>query len=327
MRLGIVLTAHCNATCAHCSKSYGPRRTEHLDKPAIIRLMNEAAQIEDGLPLAFDLTGGEPFLDFELLLEVVSHGSRLGAQVSCVTNAFWARNEVVTRTKLIGLRASGLTLLSVSVSRFHQRYVAIDRVRQALGIASELGIETELKGAVTSSDLKPGGLRDTWKKELDADWVSIFPVLPRLRDGESLPEEEYYREPGLPQQRCPGDMVCVDFDGLARSCCTLGHGDAFLVVGNVHSMPLQQIHEKFRHAGKQRILREIGPVEFARGAVAAGLEHRLRAAYAGPCDLCLHVQSDPQLRDVAEAMANAADHDTGIINSDSNNKEGQLWRA
>jgi MoaA/NifB/PqqE/SkfB family radical SAM enzyme len=327
MRLGIVLTAHCNATCAHCSKSYGPHRTEHLGKLEIFRLMDQAVEIDDGLPLAFDLTGGEPFIDFELLLEIVSHGSRLGAQISCVTNAFWARNDDVTRSKLTGLRDSGLTLLSVSVSRFHQRYVSVDRVRRALAVASELGIDTELKGAVTRTDLKPGGLRDTWKNALSADWVSIFPILPHLRDSESLPEEEFYREPGLPQQRCPGDMVCVDFDGLARSCCTLGYGDPFLVVGNVHSMPLQKIHEKFSHAGKQRILRESGPIEFARGVVAAGLAHRLRASYAGPCDLCLHIQSDPQLRYVAEAMASAADPETGILDSDTNDTEGELWQA
>jgi hypothetical protein len=139
--------------------------------------------------------------------------------------------------------------------------------------------------------------------------MSIFPVLPRLREGQSLPEEEYYREPGLPLQRCPGDMVCIDFDGLARSCCTLGYGDPFLVVGDARRSPLRQIHETFRSASKQRILRELGPVEFARGALAAGLGSRLRSAYAGPCDLCLHIQSDPQLREVAEAMANASEHD------------------
>ena len=306
MRLGIVLTARCNASCAHCSKSYGPHRTEHLGKEDICRLMDEAAAIEDGEPLAFDLTGGEPFLDFELLVEVVSYGARLGADISCVTNAFWARDDGTAKSRLRTLHSAGLTLLSVSVSRFHQRFVALRRARRALTIASDLGLKTELKGAVTRSDLEPGGARETWQATLDADWVSIFPVLPRLRDGESLPEMEYYREPGLPEHRCPGDMVCVDFDGLARSCCTLGYGDPFLVVGDVHSTALQKIHQTFREGGKQRILRERGPIEFARGAIAAGLGDRLRSAYAGPCDLCLHIQSDPQLRAVAEAMAGAA---------------------
>jgi Radical SAM superfamily/4Fe-4S single cluster domain len=304
MRLGIVLTARCNASCSHCSKGYGPHRTEHISKDDLFRIMDEAAAIDDGQPLTFDLTGGEPFLDFDLLVEVVFHGSQLGAEVSCVTNAFWARNDELAEAKLKTLRESGLSALSVSVSKFHQEFVPLHRVCTALRTAKELGIWTELKGAITTSDLEPGGPLSEWADTLEATWISIFPILPHLRDGAALPDREYYREVGLPPHRCPGDLVCVDFDGVARSCCTLRGGDPFLVVGDIHRMSLQEIHATFLHAGKQRILRDSGPIAFARGAIAAGLGDRLRKSYAGPCDLCLHVQSDPQLRQVAEEMAN-----------------------
>lgn len=313
MRLGIVLTARCNAACIHCSKSFGPDRTEHLSKDDIFRVMDEAGAVKDGKPLSFDLTGGEPFLDFDRLVEVVSHGAQLGAEISCVTNAFWARTDDLAKSKLTLLRDSGLTSLGVSVSRFHQKFVPLHRSRRALVTANDLGIRTELKGAVTRSDLEPGGSLSEWKDTLSADWISIFPVLPRLRDTEVLPDQEYYREFGLPFQRCPGDVVCIDFDGIARSCCTLGSGDRFLMVGDVHQMPIEKIHETFLHAGKQRILRESGPIEFARGAIAAGLGHRLRTAYAGPCDLCLHIQSDTQLRQIAEGMASTLDREPSTL--------------
>jgi Radical SAM superfamily len=306
MRLGIVLTARCNASCVHCSKSYGPYRTEQLGLDAIHRLMDQAAKIEDDVPLSFELTGGEPFVDFERLVSVVGHGARLGGTVTCVTNGFWARNDAEARTKLTTLRDAGLTLLAVSVSRFHQEFVPLQRVGRALAMAGELGIRTTLKGAVVKSDLVPGGALDTWKDVLDADRITIFPVLPYLRDDQVLPEEEYYRERGLPMHRCPGDAVCVDFDGVARSCCTMRADDDFLVIGDARREPLEEIYATFRNAGKQRILRESGPIEFARGAIAAGLGHHLKKAYAGPCDLCLHIQAEPQLRQVAEAMSKEA---------------------
>ena len=307
MRLGIVLTARCNASCAHCSKSYGPFRTEHLSRECIFRLMDEAAAIDDDEPLSFELTGGEPFLDFDLLVDVVDEGRRLGATVTCVTNAFWAHDEDITKQKLTVLRDAGLTALAVSVSRFHQQFVPLHRAQRALAAASALGIRTTLKGAVIRSDLEPGGALSVWQDRLDAQRITVFPVLPYLREGEVLSDEEYYRDRGLPMHRCPGDAVCVDFNGIARSCCTLVAEDPFLVIGDAHQMPLKQIHETLRTAGKQRILRELGPIEFARGAIAAGLGHRLRKGYAGPCDLCLHIQADPQLRQVAEAMSCAAD--------------------
>ena len=309
MRLGIVLTARCNAACTHCSKSYGPLRTESLGVNEVLRIMDEAAEVADSEPLAFDLTGGEPFLDFDLLVDVVSHGSRLGAEVTCVTNAFWARSDEIARLKISRLKECGLTWLCVSVSRFHQEFVDLRRVRRALDAAMAFGIQTELKGAISRRDLEPEGVLSKWKGVLKATRISVFPVLPYIREGELLPEHEYYRELGLPYQRCPGDMVCVAFDGMARSCCTVGHEDAFLVIGNTRRESVREIHSTLMRAAKQRILRERGPVEFARAAIKLGLGNKLRREYAGPCDLCLHIQSDPQLRQVAEEMAVAMDQE------------------
>lgn len=306
MKLGLIITARCNASCAHCSKSYGPKRTERLRKDEIFRLMDEAATIEDGQILKFDITGGEPFLDFALLVEVVSHGAKLGGVVTCVTNAYWARTDEFAKRKLVVLKQSGLTSLSVSVSRFHQQFVPLHRARRALTIASDLGISTELKGAITMRDLMSGGVLSEWERSLNADGINIFPVLPHLRDGVALPEEDYYREAGLPRHRCPAQEVCVDFDGIARSCCGPGVSTGqFLVIGDAAQMSLDEINQHLKRSGKHRILREHGPVEFARGAIAAGIGDRLRRAYAGPCDLCMHIRTDNGLREIAEKMADA----------------------
>jgi MoaA/NifB/PqqE/SkfB family radical SAM enzyme len=306
MRLGFILTARCNAACTHCSKSFGPNRIEGLNQEDVFRLMNEAAAIEDREPLSFDITGGEPFLNFEMLVAVVAHGTSLGAKaISCVTNAFWARTDEIASGKLAQLKAAGLTLLGVSVSRFHQEFVPLHRAQRALRIARNLGISTELKAAVTLSDLKPQGLVSQWKDQLRAEWINMFPVLPHLRSEAELPEAEYYREPGLPTHACPGEVVAVDYDGVARSCCSIGEEDTFLVIGDAKRQPLKEIHDTFQKAAKQRMLRESGPIAFARGAIAAGHGDILRKGYAGPCDLCIHIRTDPTLRRVAEEMAAA----------------------
>jgi MoaA/NifB/PqqE/SkfB family radical SAM enzyme len=308
MRLGFILTARCNAACSHCSKSFGPTRTEELSQADVFRLMNEAAAIDDQEPLCFDITGGEPFLNFEMLVAVVAHGAALGAEaISCVTNAFWARTDELAFDKLQRLKKCGLSLLGVSVSRFHQQFVPLHRAERALRIAGDLGISTELKAAVTRIDLAPRGLVSHWKERLRADSINMFPVLPHLRGGADLPEDEYYREPDLPLDKCPGEVVAVDYHGIARSCCSLGEEDRFLVVGDAKRQPLRAIYATFHSAKRQTILREEGPAAFARGAMAAGLGHRLRSAYAGPCDLCIHVRTDPQLRQVAEEMTAASD--------------------
>ncbi len=80
--------------------------------------MEEASRIDDGEGLHFDITGGEPFMDFEQLCDTLAYARKLGGGVSCVTNAFWARTDAIALEKLRTLRDLGLQLLAVSVSRF-----------------------------------------------------------------------------------------------------------------------------------------------------------------------------------------------------------------
>ena len=309
MELGIVLGARCNAQCGHCADGYGPGRSEALPTQTILRLMDEAAAISAREALGFAITGGEPFARFETLVEIVSHGASLGGAVSCVTNGYWATTEALATARLSLLRHSGLTRLAVSVSRFHRQFVPLQRVRRALAAAAAVGIPTTLKGAVLKSDLEPGGALALWQQRLEADEVEIFPVLPYLRPGEALPDNDYYRWPGLPREPCPGELLTVDIDGTVRSCCSPGPPDEFLTVGHVPT-PLREIERHLHRSGRQRILRERGPIAFARAAIAAGLGDHLRGAYAGPCDLCVHIRTDPSLRRVAEEMAAALDAET-----------------
>lgn len=304
MHIALVLTAKCTARCGHCSASCGPQRTEHLAPPHLRRIMEEASRIDDGEGLHFDITGGEPFMDFEQLCDTLAYARQLGGAVSCVTNAFWARTDAIALEKLRTLRDLGLQLLAVSVSRFHEEFVPPASVERALRVAAQLGIETELKGAVTRADLAADGLVPRWRETLDADQVSIFPIIPHLRAGfPALPESDYYREPGLPTGKCPSEIITVQEDGIALSCCGQSPETSFLRIGDTHSEPLAVIHERFRHARRQRILRHCGPIAFARRAIDAGHGHLLRDAYAGPCDLCLHIGSTPELRQIADEMS------------------------
>ncbi len=303
MRLSIIMTARCNALCAHCSHGYGPRRTDQIATDQILKLMDEAAEIHDEQPLMFFLTGGEPFISFKRLERIVHHGAQLGGEVYCVTNAFWARNDEVTKERLTSLQVAGLTGLSVSASRFHQEFMPLENATRALRIARELGLFTEFKGAVTQPDYQSDGVMGTWKAQIQADLIGIFPVLPYLREGESVDSLQYISVEGLPSQQCPAETVTIDSRGGARSCCTPGPLDEFLSLGHIQQDSLAAIAERFRNSGRQRVLRERGPIYFACGAIGQGLAGRLRTHYAGPCDLCVHIRTDPQLRRVAEEIA------------------------
>lgn len=308
MDVGLLITARCNAQCTHCATTCGPARTEVLPRNRLFSLMDEAAAIRlelgDAEPLHFSLSGGEVFLDFEQLLEVAAHGKQLGGTVSCVTNAYWATSDERARAMIRALKQAGLTQLAASTSRFHQRYVKLERVRRALLLAKEAGLRTCLKCAQTVSD-KQDGWAEAFAKSVAPDETEIFPIVPPLRDGGVLPDHEFIREKGLPKGRCPIPVITVREDGKAYTCCTPGGFEEFLSLGNVFEHSLEGTYRLFHLQGRQRILRFHGPAFFAKALVEKGKGHRLRSAYASVCDLCSHIASDPEMAAAATETAQA----------------------
>lgn len=299
MNLALSLTARCNAACAHCSTSCAPGRTERFGRVELFNVMREAATLADGAPLKFALTGGEPFLDFAWLLEVVAYGTGLGGDVTCVTNGYWATSDSRAQEQLGRLKSAGLKALAVSTSRFHQQFVKRPRVARVLQAARALGIDCTLKYIRVRSDPDDAAAIRHWAATAGANEIQDIALLPYLREGHSLPEDEYLREEGLPEGGCPGAIMTIREDGQSFACCTPGAETPFFSLGDIEQ-GLEAISDRFYLDGRMQLLRARGPAHFARAVVAAGLGGRLRTSYTSVCDLCVHIASDPAMAAVAE---------------------------
>lgn len=304
MELTLLLTARCNASCRHCSTDCGPHRTEGLSRETIFRLMDQAAALSEGEPPSFYLTGGEVFLDFPLLLDVIRHGKGHGAVVTCVTNGYWAASAEKARTVLTAVKAAGLSELAVSSSRFHEEFVSRRRVERVLAAAREVGLRCSVKNVHSRSDRAARGEVSAWARAAGAAGVQEIPLQPHLRAGQRLPRTEYESLRGLPEGVCPARLMSVAEDGRTYMCCEPGSFTPLLALGSAHEMPLKDLRDRFYLGGTQRLLRQHGPIHFARAAQARGLEASLRPSYAGICDLCTHIATDPALAAVATDVSN-----------------------
>jgi hypothetical protein len=290
----LMVTARCNAACEHCSTSCGPYRTEQLPRETMLALIRDAASLAGTERLEISITGGEPFLDFALLREIVAYGTARGAHMSCVSNAYWATSTEKATSLLSQMQAAGLRLIAFSTSPFHQRFVPAQRVQRALGAAQALGLARVLKYVKTRSDPQDDAAIVAWGTSAGAQDV--------LRQGAELPQSEYARTPGLPRGRCPGAVLNISEEGTAYTCCTPGAITKFLALGTVSS-GFASLHDAFYLGGKQQILRRYGPSYFARRIAAEGLGGRLRKSYTSVCELCTHIASDPEMSAVAERAA------------------------
>jgi len=84
-------------------------------------------------------TGGEPFLNFELLSKAMEIASELRIPSTFVeTNCYWSTDEETAREKLALLKTKGLKGILISVNPFYLEYVPFDRTERAIRISQEL---------------------------------------------------------------------------------------------------------------------------------------------------------------------------------------------
>jgi hypothetical protein len=85
------------------------------------------------------LTGGEPFLNFELLLKAAKIAHRLRIPSTFVeTNCYWCANDTITEDKFQQLKAAGLNGAMISVNPFLLEHVPFEKTARAVRIGRKV---------------------------------------------------------------------------------------------------------------------------------------------------------------------------------------------
>jgi len=146
---GIFLSYKCTSKCKHCMYACSPQwKADWISETDLRKIL---AQLHDKIqpsPLGphkiainygLYFTGGEPFLNFDLLLRAVEMAYEIGIPSTFVeTNCFWCIDDVKTREKLLQLKSSGLDGILISVNPFILEEVPFERTKRAVGISREI---------------------------------------------------------------------------------------------------------------------------------------------------------------------------------------------
>jgi len=86
--------------------------------------------------------GGEPFMNFEKLLEVIEAVQKSGLLIEYVeTNGFWMSDEDRAKQYLSALRALKVERLLISLDAFHAEYIPVDMPLRLAETCKQYGIE------------------------------------------------------------------------------------------------------------------------------------------------------------------------------------------
>ena len=121
---GLVVNYKCNAACRHCLYACSPSRSGgYMNASSCERICNllKSKDIH-----SLHIGGGEPFLDFDKLLEIVHTVHRCEINIEYLeTNGFWASDEKQAIHYVNELKKAGINKLLISIDPFHIEYVPV----------------------------------------------------------------------------------------------------------------------------------------------------------------------------------------------------------
>jgi hypothetical protein len=145
---GIILSYKCTSSCRHCRFAGSPAwkadwMSEDLLKRTLGFLAGRIAPAPDGpdgvgINQGLCFTGGEPFLNFDLLIKAARQAAALGIPSTFVeTNGFWCKDDLTAKYNFLDLKEAGLKGVLVSVNPFIAEEVPFERTARAVRYGRE----------------------------------------------------------------------------------------------------------------------------------------------------------------------------------------------
>jgi MoaA/NifB/PqqE/SkfB family radical SAM enzyme len=292
--------------CCHPVEEYGPVK---MKKEEAIAWIQEASTLPSFRLVAF--TGGEPFVYYRELLEILEATAPCRLPVRIVTAAQWARTVDEAKAKLGPLKDRGLTELSVSTDPSHQVFVPAAFAEHAVRAAVELGITCELAGVFWDPDTE---VEDIVRVPPEVKVTRQLAVPIGRGTARRISAEEYrlgcdrFGGCGIPDAY----DITVYPDGEVYPCCSGGFNrQAKLSVGNLEREALRTIVERAHADRYVRYIMEAGFLslyELARFKFP-GVFQALPdwTPFVSICQLCAAVHSNPELLEVLEPVLRYAE--------------------
>ena len=292
---GLLLTYKCNCTCALCYYNCSPQKGGLMPVDTAIRVWRSLERLA-GDRAKIHLTGGEPFLYWERLIEILSRAKKesLGPCDLVETNGFWAVNEKIATERLRILDELGVRRFKISTDPFHQEYVDVETVGRLAAVAEKIFGPKRVLVRWREYLEHPAQMEDLTAAERVAKLVRAMKDYPCRFTGRAA------LELAAPAASQPAESLAsadcrTDFLG-AKGVHIDPHGNVFsgmcsgIILGNVQRTPLDQMWKTFQPREQEfiRILCEKGPAGLLEEAMSHGYEEL--PAYAGKCHLCTHIR-------------------------------------
>ncbi len=292
---GLMLTYRCSAACRFCYYYCCPQASGLMSVNTAVTVWEGLERIA-GQDAKVHITGGEPFLYFDRIVEILRQAHHLGlTPIDCIeTNADWGTHSGKMVEKLQLLNSLKLNRLKISWDPFHEEFISIDNVRHLLSTArSVLGTDRVLIRWEKHLE-NPSGIQHKSRAKKHRILQNTLISDPCRFTGRAA-EELASLAAGHPIKHFQG-KTCQNALLSAKGVHIDPYGNVFngqcsgMVIGNITETPLDILWQKFEPDKHDfwKILYHDGPYGFIKQACQLGYMPLDR--YASKCHLCTDIR-------------------------------------
>lgn len=292
-----IVTRRCPLECDHCVMESGGWYQDHLTGAEMQGWLQAAHQL--GITRA-SYSGGDPVLVLKDLTEAVACAHDLGMVNSLFTSAFWATSVAKGIATL--KRLSGVDVMGISTSPYHQNFVPLERVANAIIAAREIdacAVEVQVSSFRRDAAEVADRLRSLLPEDLRGVPIhpqSIF-AAGRAQTTLEIPEEEYLPLAAV-DKKCPAPALTVEPDGLLRGCCSsllaLKAKNPF-ILGDLRAEKMSNVLERAAQEPHYQTMRSLGMEPILQILKEDHLDRHVPERAVNACDLCFRLYSQPEV--------------------------------
>ena len=301
--IGLILTYRCLPNCAHCLYNCGPGWHDWMSIDAVAQALENAYSVW-GKGFQVHLTGGEPFMNFPLLLQSTRIAVDLGIPVYVETNVGWCRDKSLAEARFRQLREAGMEAVLISVSPFHQETIPLQRTldgisaaREAFGSNRVIVYQSEWLTEMSRHDRMAPVPLSTYAAEYGQHQAGLhlwlgFGLISGGRSGYRLGDLAIKQPAGAFRgMDCSQELMFAQHSHMDLYGNFIPAFCGGIALGDWHDLvDLVKDHREGRFAPMIEMLIEGGPYSLYQNAQNANNYRDLEGGYAGKCHLCVDVR-------------------------------------
>ncbi len=289
--LSFLTSYKCTNECKHCALLASPNQDDiKIEFGDLKRYLEDITSNYIVQEVGF--FGGEPLLNFDLLISFIEEVKKYDIpKIGLPTNGYWGKKDSIAKEYALKLKKAGLNSIGFSVDAFHQEFIPLDDVKNAVRACHEAGIEIIYlisqnlggPGAKNTFNEKTKEITDILSDEFDYYQLITGDLQVKGRAANHL--TEYFSMETIPSDKClifKVPMFMIDPNGWVFHQLCQG-----ITIGNAKKKPLSEIISEFnyrKHPIIGKVVAKGGPQNLLEMAIEKG--YKPLSGYADKCHIC-----------------------------------------